>query len=256
MKDTFDDKCRKLIDSQPNDKARKAYERGLHTLTRKGVNSFESLRDSILKPRPPAFMAALHLLELFDKRKAVPALLQLLHSRDELNLWEAAKSLIHVDSKLALRGCLKLLASDAATDTRETAAYVLTFSRGQFAVPALLCVFANEQEAVKVRAHAAEGLGNLLHLTNRRQRIWRQAAESLMSGLSDPLPEVRFWSAYALGMMGCESALPKLEELAATDKTFCSGWWTVGEEASDAAVAIRTGYWPDIIRIGKQKTTN
>jgi HEAT repeat protein len=247
MKNKFDDQCRKLIDEQGHDEARKRVERGLHTL---------SLRDSILKPSPPAFMVALHLLELFDKRKAVSVLLHLLHSRDESNRWEAAKSLIHVDSKLALRGCLKLLASDAAADTREAAAYVLTFSRGQLAVPALLCVFANEQETVKVRAQAAEGLGNLLHLTNRRKLIWRQAAESLLLGLSDPLPEVRFWSAYALGMMRCENAVPKLEELASTDKTFYSGWWTVGEEASDAAVAIRTGYWPDIIRVGKQKTTN
>jgi hypothetical protein len=41
---------------------------------------------------------------------------------------------------------------------------------------------------------------------------------------------VRFWSAFAAGVLDLQESRPQLERLRA-DKASIEGWWTVGEEA-------------------------
>jgi HEAT repeat protein len=254
---TYQDVCEKLIRQARNDKDRKRIERDLRTLERKSVNSFESLREVLLTPKSPIFCTATDLMELFEKPKAVPVLLHLFHSNDLSICFEAAKKLSYIRGKLAVNGCVKLLSQITEPEYREAVVYALSFMHGQKEpIPMLLQLFTDEQESIRVRTQAAEGLGNLLSFANRRRRDYQQAGEALLEGLSHAAPEIRFWSAFGLWAMRYKNALSKLEELAESDKTMCPGWWTVGEEAYDAAFSIRTGRWSGIDRIPVPITQN
>src|SRR5262249_4490183 len=100
-------------------------------------------------------------------------------------------------------------------------------------------------EESRVRAEAAESMGVLLELTDRRARRFKQATRLLVEMLCDPAPEVRFWSCYALGVMRARAALLVLRELAETDEAMCPGWWLVKEEAGDAVEVILGEDFPD-----------
>ena len=254
---TYQDVCDKLMSEDRDDGTHERFKRDLLILKRKGVNSFESLRELLLKPDPPAFYTATELMALYEKPRAVPVLLQLFHSDDLSICFGVARDLAMVGGKLAINGCVKLLAQITEPEYREAVVYALSFmSRHKEPIPILLHLFTDEQESIRVRTQAAEGLGNLLSFTNRRRRDYRQAGEALLQGLSHASPEMRFWSAFGLWQMRYKNALSKLEELAESDKTMCPGWWTVGEEAYDAAFSIRTGRWSGIDRIPVPITQN
>jgi hypothetical protein len=54
---------------------------------------------------------------------------------------------------------------------------------------------------------------------------------TITAGLRDPGPPVRFWCAFASGVLGLVEARPQLTRLAADDDAVVEGWWSVGEEA-------------------------
>ena len=55
--------------------------------------------------------------------------------------------------------------------------------------------------------------------------------DSLVHGLDDPSPEVRFWSIYALVRLRERKIIPKLQHIAANDTAVCPGMWTLRQEA-------------------------
>lgn len=79
-----------------------------------------------------------------------------------------------------------------------------------------------------LRARAAEALG---------QRGNLDAVDDLVESLTSPVAAIRFWSAYALGEIGDIAAIPHLLALV-DDPEPVEGWWTVGEEARWAILAI------------------
>jgi HEAT repeat protein len=66
-----------------------------------------------------------------------------------------------------------------------------------------------------------------------------EAVRDLIAGLHDQTPEVRFWSAFALGFMKAKPALVELERLATTDDAEVPGWWSVSKEAAWAIAEIK-----------------
>jgi hypothetical protein len=54
---------------------------------------------------------------------------------------------------------------------------------------------------------------------------------AIRGGLRDPAAEVRFWSAFAAGVLGLQETRPHLVHLADSDGDEIAGWWTVAEEA-------------------------
>lgn len=173
------------------------------------------------------------------RRKAVPLLLEELRSPDPGVSSSAAWVLDHLGGRLMVRGCQEILRSEAPVTARENAAYLLINAFDRTATPDLIAVLSNRNDAPRVRAQAAETLGMLYQLRDRRKFAFRKTAEALMSVLDDPSPEVRFWTVFALGVMRCRKALAQIEHLAATDFALCPGWWTVAEEAEDMAYTIR-----------------
>jgi HEAT repeat protein len=174
------------------------------------------------------------------KRHAQPLVAALRAERAEL--WRAAAvALSLLESKRAVKPLLELMAHGRATEQREVATYALAFMSealsdvryAKLISAAFISRLSDPSEAPAVRGQAAEGLGNMHGCGDRRRRAFRKAQQALLDALDDPAPDVRFWACFALGAMRARSALPALRRLAA-DTTLLPGWWTVGEEASDA----------------------
>ena len=103
-------------------------------------------------------------------------------------------------------------------------------------VDALLSVLVDEGRHERLRGQVAEAIGEQLEF-RPDERVRRVATDLLTNLLNDANATVRFWSAIALGKRSAVSALPALRALAA-DLSMVTGWWTVGEEATDAIDTI------------------
>lgn len=142
-------------------------------------------------------------------------------------------------------------------NVREAAAYglrdyALDNERTTRAIPPLLGVLGNASEEARIRGAAAESVGCILMFADRRRKIFRQAVRVLIDALRDPSPEVRFWSAYALGSMRARAALDELRRVATTDEAMCPRWWLLRDEAADAIAQILGQPWPERVPEGLQ----
>jgi len=147
---------------------------------------------------------------------------------------EAARSLGVLGARRAAGRLIQVMRGDPDASVRMFAAHALGSLCGPKGVSALREVLANQGEEAKVRGEAAESLGGCFA---------SEAIPDLIAALKDQSPEVRFWSAYALGHMKAESALAALESLAASDHALVPGWWSVAREAADSIEIIRSDPW-------------
>ncbi len=186
-------------------------------------------------------------LWLTGQKRYAPALLRVLRGERQALWQDAANGLHMLDSVRMIRPLIRImLDTSRLTAQREAAAYALAFSWSALGdsrcaasiSDAFLTVFCNRDEPASLRGQVAEGFaymhGPCVGMRDRRRRTYRQAGQSLLAALSDPAPEVRFWSAFALGSIYYRPALPALRRLAGNDQGRFDRWWTVGEEASDA----------------------
>jgi hypothetical protein len=63
---------------------------------------------------------------------------------------------------------------------------------------------------------------------------------AILAGLRDPAVEVRFWSAFAAGVLVLQETRVHLLRLAGSDHEAVEGWWSVAEEA-DWALRLLDG---------------
>jgi HEAT repeat protein len=122
----------------------------------------------------------------------------------------------------------RLLARGREERARAAAAYALGFLGDLKAVDPLVARLSDLGESTEVRAYAAEALGHLL----QEKPVLADARLAITSGLRDPSPDVRFWCAFAAGVLGLAETHPQLEQMAASDGALVEGWWSVGEEAT------------------------
>jgi HEAT repeat protein len=158
----------------------------------------------------------------FRRRRLVRAL----KARDDVKRWSAATALSQVDDPRTLRRVERLLEGRGHEQGRAAAAYVLGFSGESDVSDALARRLADTDESAVVRAHAAEALGHLL----QHQRVLAEIRTAIVSCLRDPEPEVRFWCAFAAGVLDLQESRPQLERMKG-DEASIEGWWTVGQEA-------------------------
>jgi HEAT repeat protein len=154
-------------------------------------------------------------------------LLRALRRGDERARWGAAKELSSFHDEVTRKKLERLLASRRDDSARAAAAYVLGFLGDRAAADALAARLADPEESTDVRAYAAEALGHLLQGTP----VLAGIRTTITAGLRDPDPPVRFWCAFAAGVLGLVEARPQLTRLAADDDAAVEGWWSVGEEA-------------------------
>jgi HEAT repeat protein len=175
---------------------------------------------------------------LGDRRSTVPRLVSVLGATEsDLVRLEAAKALLQLGGSNVLRAVEPLARDHEEVRVRELAAYALAHGLDfdeRAATVALLAIFTDLDEAPLVRAQAAEGLA--YHVPPRRRRT---IVPHVVAALSDPSPDVRFWSCFALAELGGRDEIRALEELCG-DRTIPESWgWSVGREARFALECIR-----------------
>jgi HEAT repeat protein len=172
-------------------------------------------------------------MSLLDAKRRLAALAA---AESEAEVTRAAQALVETPGRRVRQGLERLLASHERADVRAKAAWALGFHpQGPQAAESLLRTLRDLDEEVDVRAHAAEALG---HLADRLGEHEREVLGALLHALRDSSPEVRFWSAFALGNLGDEAAIPALELLAARDEESVPGWWSIRKEANDSIKQI------------------
>ena len=154
-------------------------------------------------------------------------LLRTLRRGDEPSRWEAAKALSSFDDKTTRRQLERLLEGRHDDTARAAAAYVLGFLGDAEAAHPLAGRLADVTESEEVRAYAAEALGHLL----QGAPVLVDVRTAITVGLRDSSPDVRFWCAFAAGVLGLLEARAQLTRLAGDDDAVVAGWWSVGEEA-------------------------
>jgi HEAT repeat protein len=167
-----------------------------------------------------------------ERRRLVRAL----SDGDERARWEAATTLSDRDDPKTVRAVERVLDADGDASARAAAAYVLGFAGGPDAASLLARVLSDRSDGAVVRAYAAEALGHLL----QHEPVLAEVRAAIRTGLQDPASEVRFWSAFAAGVLGLQETRPFLVHLADTDGAEVDGWWSVAEEA-EWAIRVLNG---------------
>src|SRR5437773_981792 len=129
-------------------------------------------------------------------------LIRALSARNERRRWQAARDLSQVDDPRTLRRLERLLEGRGRIEGRAAAAYVLGFSGTSEVAPVLARRLSDPEESVVVRAHAAEALGHLLQY----RPVLAEIRTAVVSCLQDPEPEVRFWCAFAAGVLDLQES--------------------------------------------------
>ncbi|HEV2415134.1 MAG TPA: HEAT repeat domain-containing protein [Candidatus Dormibacteraeota bacterium] len=166
----------------------------------------------------------------FKKADALQPLLVALADSNHFLRGEAARSLGVLRDTRATARLIQVMRGDLDAMVRQSAAQALGSLGRPKAIRALREVIKDQGQDSGLRGTAAEALGSCF--------AYESAAE-LVAGLSDLSPEVRFWSAYALGAMKVKSAVAELKRLAAEDDAEVPGWWSVSREAARAIAEIR-----------------
>lgn len=226
---------KRLITSR-NPSYRKSERERVRALIRRGCVTFESLLETTPKLDDFNRDTAVALLGSFNDERGVPILLNVLQE-NPASRFEAARSLAQIDGDQAKDSLIDLMRSDEDVDLRYWAAYSLSCMENA-GIQAFIDALTDVDEQPKVRAQAAEGLGNLLQYHDRRTRVYRLACQPLIAALADESAEVRFWATFALGLARCSAALPALEQLRLTDDAVCPGYSSVQQEASWAIEVI------------------
>jgi HEAT repeat protein len=142
---------------------------------------------------------------------------------------EAVIGLGMVGATASVDRLLRLLEDDA--EMRHVSAHALGEIGDRRAHAPLLAVLADRSLPADLRGQAAESLSSIDGAID--------AVPALIVALGDSEPEVRFFAAFALGVIGDPRALIPLDHLAETDRAELSGYGAVCEEAREAAEHIR-----------------
>lgn len=143
---------------------------------------------------------------------------------------EAARALGSLAHPAAVGPLAHVLRADRDPTVRTAAASALGLIGDPATIDPLLAALDDVAEDPMVRGQAAESL------TGPRDR---RAIPSLIAGLADRSPEVRYWCAFAVGELGAAEALPALAHLAATDREVAGAHGSVADEARAAIALIR-----------------
>ena len=175
-------------------------------------------------------LGRLKMLGSFKKADALYPLLGALADRNPSLRAGAAQALGVLRDRRAAGRLIEVMRGDPDAMARQLAAQSLGELDSPKAIRALREVFTDQGQESRLRGAAAEALG---------ASFTYESAPELVAGLTDPSPEVRFWSAYAVGFMKVESAVPELERLVSGDDAEVPGWWSVSKEAAWAIAEIR-----------------
>jgi HEAT repeat protein len=147
----------------------------------------------------------------------------------------AVQALGLLSSPAASDALISRLDEDPEHEVRAAAAAALGTLASPKGADALCRRLADPSEDDEVRGFAAEALGHVLAYEPRSGK----PLKVLRAALTDPSPNVRFWTAFALGEAGDISDVARLQQLEA-DGAEVFGGATVADEARESIEQIRT----------------
>ncbi|MBN2498246.1 MAG: HEAT repeat domain-containing protein [Deltaproteobacteria bacterium] len=222
--------------------------RALTRMSRLGIRTPARLRSRLESLPARDRLEAVYLLGRLGYERFVPPLIEIgREDRSDKVRMAAIEALYEIGSRRAAEGLLSILVDRGnSRELRYHACYHMVWSDASQIVDAIIDLATDLDEHPSIRGQALEGLHtNLPDELDLRKNPTRRAAQVVLDCLDDPEGVVRFWAMYAAGCMRLKRALPKLEQLAATDDFDGAMPWSNREEARDVAYLIRTDEWPE-----------
>lgn len=203
------------------------------SLRDRGVTSVRDL-ERLLGPEPEqdaqALLDAASLLGFVGDADSVAPLRRLLASSEDPEVRQVAGlSLGLIGGLDAVRALSDALRVESDSWTRGRLVDALAYPALDEASELLRAVLSDPAEAPHVRGVAAESLGRLAP---------PGVLDDLLRALAQAEPEIRFFAAHALGMLGSRDALDALAEVARSDDASIDGFGSVAAEAREAIEAI------------------
>lgn len=233
MTDQFRKKLESIVNQvMPDGRARVQSE--INSVLEMGASSYDDLL--VILDKQEANVRILEticwILARYENENASTALIDVLLNSQETSLREeAARSLGTLGSRISVPSLLDRLLNDKSSSVRSASAYSLGLLGENETIPHLLRVLENPEESPEVRGSVADALS--CQFGNDK------VINALINTLKDDSIEVRFWSAFTLGQIGNENALPELERLAATDSQVLERWGSIKDEANQAIKYIK-----------------
>ncbi len=230
MSDTFQSELQTIVE-QLEPTFRNEGQQDIDAVLRFGVGSYDDLLALLENPNadPELRSIAGWILARLGRSWATPALSAALNDQTTQVRRSAAQALGDLGDPQALQPLLDAASRDEDAEVRMFALRSLGLLGDLRAFEPLISRLVDQQETPKVRGMAAEALADLRDI---------RSVPPLIDALSDPITEVRFWAAFALGELGDPAAILKLKQLAAKDNAVLPGWWEVKREAASAIERI------------------
>jgi hypothetical protein len=240
------------------DRARK-----LDRLQQHGVITITDLLERLPRLPPKLKLFGIQLVHLLKVHQAVPVLIQMMSDEyvrlacaDTLSWMKPARKVTQVFVGIGTRE----LASPCPDRSWLNAVILgLHATDDRRAIELLVTIFERCDLPGWVRGDAADKLGCVNFVNDRRTRLFRRCRQGALRGLNDDLIDVQFGSMYLIGalcshgtrepranLQEFKSALPRLRQIAKNDQRLAPGyWWPMSAEAADVINCIVEGRWPD-----------
>jgi hypothetical protein len=171
--------------------------------------------------------------------------LQALVGTDDAIRPRAAMALEPFTTRPLVRRALLRALGDSREQVRFAAAHTLRRAVPQKKVfDALMSRADDSAETFEVRGVSIESIGQLAQAMPVRARLRKRAERFLLEMLEHPDVELRYWTSWALALIGSRASLAALRLLLSDERVY-RGWWSVGEEAQDAIDGILGRPVPD-----------
>lgn len=237
--------------------------RNLDRLAGQGVVTVGDLIARLPSLSPGRKRFGIELVYLLKVRQAVPVLLELLSDRavrlacaDALCGLNSGKKVTQLFIQIGRR---ELESDEPDKYWLEAVISGLRFTDDRRAAEILVTIFERTDLLGWLRGNAADKLGCVNVIRDRRTRLFQRCRDAALRGLVDPSIDVQFWSMYLIGSLCSDNfarrgtsqsrfdaALPTLRKIAATDHRLAPGyWWPMSAEAEDVIGCIETGQWPE-----------
>ena len=195
------------------------------------------------------------LLEALKAKQGVPVLVRMLVEDADFR-WSCGRALYAIGGKQTEKALVRIARRElsSAVPNRfilEAVIHGMQFSYSDDVNDVLVTIFERTDLAGWLRGDA----GDVIHVADRRTKLFRRTWVAALGGLSETDIDVQFWSMFAIAKLASRNrigqricndqfrvALPRLREIAAHDHRLAPGyWWPMSAEAEDTIACIETG---------------
>lgn len=239
MERSFQDELDAVIqDCSPE--VREGVEQTIQLHLQAGGTSFENTLLLCVDRRaePRVRSTACWILGRLKDTNAIPGLVRALEDDDADVRAQAANSLAAIGDAAAVEPLIRTFQHDSSPWAREMAINALWLIGDPAPLQPLIDTLLDHEEPPGVRSACAEALGELACAEALDEPGKKAALAALLSALQDEATKVRFFAAFALGLLRDAAAIPALQHVVATDEGTDPRRGSVRDEAIEAIALI------------------